>query len=272
MNSLDTVKNKEVRIALAIPTLDKLSPSFVGSLLDLIGSRMIFRYAIIEGTLLPWARNATINIFYQNNVDFTHLLFIDADMIGFTPQGLHKLVEQDKDIIAGVCTMRRPPYEVTCEPYDKANFNTHLLNGAVVECQWVGMAFTLIKREVLDALAEETPDGKSWFNLDRESRDGFIKEISNFITTHRNKKVTPELLSEAICMGQMSHIGSSHVGEDIGFCKWARRTGFGVYMHCGIIVGHMGNSIYSLKNTVEYAKEQQKNKSNITTSDLKLVT
>jgi hypothetical protein len=248
---------KEVKIGLAIPAISGLPPTMVGGLLDLVAAQMIYRYAIIEGTLLPWARNACINMFYENEVDFTHILFIDADMVGFKPIGLHALVEADKDIISGVCTMRRPPYDVSCSPIDKSNFNQHLLDGDLIQCNWTGMAFTLIKREVLDALAEETPDGLSWFNLDREPREGFFKEVSSFVLTNKDRSDTGQLLTEAIMMGQTCHIGSRVFGEDINFCKWAVRSGFSVWMHCGVVVGHMGEHIYNLKDAIRHAQENK---------------
>ena len=110
-----------------------------------------------------------------------------------------------------------------------------------IECTQVGMAFTLIKKEVLDAVQEQTVDGPIWSNTDRVERKSFQDEVANFEGT----------FLEAIAMGQNSHIGTTLLGEDISFCRKAIKLGFKCYTHTGVIIGHMGKQSFSIIDTLK---------------------
>lgn len=90
--------------------------------------------------------------------DYDALLFVDSDMV--CPMDmLVRLVEADKDIVSGLAFKRFKPYEPCifkrCDR-KKADFYFDYPKG-LTEIQGVGMACTLIKREVF----EKVP--KPWF-------------------------------------------------------------------------------------------------------------
>lgn len=192
----------EPKVVLAVPVLDKIPTPCFNGLASLVHAQMFSGYAVVEGTLLPFARNKLLQIVYEKNPDFTHVLFVDCDMCNFTPNHVVRLWQQDKDIISGLFTMRKAPYSVI----GNFEYNTqgdvvekYLKTQAVVETDRVGMAFTLIKKPVLDAIKENIGDGKDiWFTMDREERDGLELEIKDFIKEHKDNP--PELLIKLLEM------------------------------------------------------------------------
>ena len=68
-------------------------------------------------SLVTRARNTLLAMFLQNP-NYTHLLFIDAD-IGFIPQDVVKLLHRDKDIVTGA--------------YPKKSINWPAVHGVAVE-------------------------------------------------------------------------------------------------------------------------------------------
>src|SRR5690349_1040896 len=78
---------------------------------------MIATMATYPGALMPviqqdyscaWAKNMLVEKFLAS--DFDMIMFLDGD-IGLPPNGLKKLVEDDKDIIEPLIFRRSPPYD-----------------------------------------------------------------------------------------------------------------------------------------------------------------
>ncbi len=258
---------REVKICLGLclMTPDK---AFIRCLLPILYTDYLYGHSVIQGTLLPYARNSVIRSFYKHQPDFTHVLFIDDDMSTFGIQHIQKLLDDDKPIVSALICLRAAPYDLVIGFDDNSPqaILDHVDNHRIVESTHVGMAFTLIKREVLDALVEETPQGPIWFNMDRPPREGFGEEVEKFIEeeTSITKACTSfnlrPIIEEAILLGQTSHITSNVHGEDVSFCNRAAQLGFKSYVDCGVSVGHVGtveyDYRYSFENTVQEHNEQ----------------
>jgi len=213
---------------------------------------------ITECSLLPMSRNYTIRHALRIHPDLTHILFVDDDMCNFDTWHIEKLVEQDKDIISAFMTMRNPPYAVVSAFEDNTKIIEYLNNKETVGVHHTGMAFTLIKREVIDALAEQTSEGPIWFTMDRPPRNSFNDEIEEFVNTNLNRpnKNIENLVRDAIAFGQTSNLGSDIIGEDIQFCHKARMLDFKVYVNCEVIIGHLGNVAHDINTQIEYKQIQ----------------
>jgi hypothetical protein len=232
----------------------------VDCLFHLMVNQVFSGYVTTACALLPWARNTVIQGAYSSNPNFTHILFIDDDMCGFTVDSVNLLLDADKDIISGVMTHRKYPYKVVTA-FKKPMTIEDLKFQRIVEADHTGTAFTLIKRKVLDALREETHDGGLWFHCDREPRYSFenekaewVKDKLHKIQCHDNAIIPfnfEDLLNEAIFLGETSHLGSQMFGEDVGFCKRARKAGFTVWVHAGVVVGHIGQKVCNVMDTLE---------------------
>lgn len=227
----------------------------VFDLLQVVKSNFFAGYILNSGTLLPQARNKAVETAYKECPDFTHLIFLDDDMCNFNVSFFDELVKADKDIISALVVARKPPYKAVISLALSIEEILKLIkNYQVVESPTVGMAFTCIKREVLDTMQEETPDGPIWFTTDRLARDGFDEEVDNFV-----KEPFGDIkaqLRRAILFGQMSHLGSRLLGEDIAFCRKAAMLGFKSFVHCGIVVGHIGEKSFTIRDNLRYGLEK----------------
>jgi hypothetical protein len=107
-------------------------------------------------SLVYIARETAANTFLDG--DYDALLFIDSDM-KVPVDLLVRLVEADKDIVSALAFKRFPPYEPCIfKKCDREGTEFWLdYPKGLIEIQGVGMACTLIKREVF----EKTP--KPWF-------------------------------------------------------------------------------------------------------------
>lgn len=95
-------------ILIAIPTLDVIKTETVSSL---FASTAVTNYPaslhIHTSCYVHDARNKSVAQAIRMGV--THLMFIDSDM-QFPKDGINRLMEQDKDVIAGLYFRRQPPH------------------------------------------------------------------------------------------------------------------------------------------------------------------
>jgi len=244
----------EPKIVIGVTTL-QYSKWMVDSLLDLTNTGQWAGWVIPECSLLPQSRNACIREAYIKVPDFTHLLFIDDDMCDFNVNHVAKMLHDDLDIVSALCTNRGKPFKIVSFLKDDISDKQVLeaiQTGEVKECNACGMAFTLIKREVFDKLKEGPDDKPIWFTLDRDPRETWPEEWKEFETRSLNGDVfdratVKRLIYNAQEMGRTAHIGSEALGEDVVFCRKARRLGFKCWTDCGVSVGHIGSNVYDFR-------------------------
>ena len=229
-------------ICLGVCAYDKMDIKTVTSILNCFPERLIHEFVFVEATLLPQARNEAFKI-ALTRPNWTHFLFVDADQCGFDGRHLKKLVDQDKDIIAGVTSSRKPlsgkddlhptfnplpdtPKEVTTETF---------------EVDFTGFFFTLIKREVIEALRE---DNEIWFACDREPDQSWYVRKKQLVNQLEGRTLTKSKIEELINFGRFAYEGGTHMGEDVYFCHKARRAGFKVWVDASIRVGHIGQKVF----------------------------
>lgn len=193
-------------------------------------------------SLITRGRNALVHQFLKT--DFTHLLFIDAD-IRFDPHHVAMLFDANKDVISGI--------------YPKKEINWHSVQAAVKNDvpmdqlkhhtgSWVinlvgyqasvdvpqneplevwagGTGMMLIKRQVFETLAEHVP---SYLNdvTDLHNAMQPRERISEFFATSIEPK-TERLLS-----------------EDYHFCRTWRQQGGKIYAAPWMDLGHVGTYVF----------------------------
>lgn len=155
-------------------------------------------------TLLEYARAWLAAKFLAG--DWTHLFTLDDDL-GFEPTALARMVDHDKDIVAGV-------YPVKCIPtfYPYAPLGPPGADGLQLAAAVPG-GFMLIKRHVMETLAKSV----EWFNIE-----------------HDNATISaPDLYA-------MVNRNACKAGEDVMFCERAIAAGFQIhvdpdigFVHCG---------------------------------------
>lgn len=138
--------------------------------------------------------------------EFTHLMFIDNDMI-FPPHGIMRLIDHDKDIVGAPYNARGIPGQPVVstikmgDDFTSGNTVAHEMPKGLFKCSGMGTGFLLIKTPVFDKLkkpyfvAFEDPSGE-------------------------------------------------HHTEDIEFCHKARKAGFDIWASPTISLGHVGTKVY----------------------------
>ena len=168
---------------------------------------------MVNESLVTRARNSLVGLMMANQQS-THLLFIDAD-IRFKPADIVKLLLRDKDIIGG-------PVPVKAEPprYALSQLPKPLIEGDLMELRYLGTAFLMIKREVLEKLFEAYPDEKY--------RDGL----------GLGKEVEPYLYN--IFASYVDQEQQNLLSEDWAFCQRARKLGYKIWCDRSIELHHNG--------------------------------
>lgn len=175
---------------------------------DSVNRNIFTGYGVSAGGYIASGRDDCCQKFLKTDAEW--LLFLDWD-ITYAPEDIYTLIDaadpETRPIIAGTYVtffgdgnVLRPCWTIKSDNNDYSPVDSFEV-GAIVECSTVGMGFTLIHRSVLEALEiEYSDDPQSFFGHDI--------------------------------------IGSSRVGEDLTFCSRARKLGFTVWAHCGILLGH----------------------------------
>ena len=152
-------------------------------------------YELRGHSLVYDAREGAAKHFLSSDNDF--LLFLDSDMMP-PPDMLSKLIEYDKPIVSALAFRRVPNYE-PCIFKKVDNEATLYLDypKGLIEVEGVGMACTLIKREVFEKVKEP------WF------RPGDLGEDLSFCKRVKEAGFPIYCDTNLIC----GHIGSFEVTE-----------------------------------------------------------
>jgi hypothetical protein len=201
-------------------------------------------------SLIPRARNTLVK-WFLNNPDYTHLLFIDAD-IQFDPHDILKLFEFDKDIIGMPYAKKQLDWnfihqkcvetngKISKELLEKFGL-TYILkclpeqdrSNPLFEAEEIGTGLMLIKREVIERMINAYPDlyalsdDTSRYNMDDiEGRKYYLL----FETM-----LTPE---------------KRYLSEDYAFCKRWRDIGGKIYIYLPVTTIHHGTYAYVYDSSI----------------------
>ena len=142
-----------MKILIEIPHTGMFPYQFVNSyplmLATTMKSGIGIEYELRGHSLVYEAREQAAKHFLESDCDY--LLFLDSDMVPPADM-LIKLIEHDKDIVSALAFRRVPNYE-PCIFKDDMEFYLDYPKG-LIEIEGVGMACTLIKRKVFEAVPE----------------------------------------------------------------------------------------------------------------------
>ena len=186
-------------------------------------------------SLVPQARDVLANQFLET--DCTHLLFVDADT-SFNPYDVISMLEEDKDVIAGICPKKtlywerlpekRPLYpeievlDYVFMPLDRQYMS--FTNLEPFECAGAGTGYMLIKRRVFEEL--EVP---AYRNDNKEALQMTSTTLKNFFFL------------------QIDSESNALMGEDYAFCALWRRQGGKVYIAPYARAAHHGSYTFGFK-------------------------
>lgn len=205
----------QANILIGLPYYGKIDYLFFASLLGMLtninSAEAKWTISGIEGTRISSNRNTLVKTAIDGG--FTHLLFIDTDMV-FPTDSLNRLLSHKKDIVCGTTTMRKEhdsrghhqPGKYLGTALDKTPISTGL-----IEMLGVGSCFMLIKTDVFRKIGLPS-----------------YYEVPNY------------------------DIGDTE-GEDLTFCKLARSSGYKIWMDVDLSkqLGHIGQKVFYIHQTSE---------------------
>lgn len=194
------------------------------------GLKLSYQYLMNE-SVITRARNHLAHAFLQTEA--THLLWIDAD-IGFNPIDIITMLKADKDIIAGLYPRKELNWQRITDAVNNGippeQLDTHqgsfVLNMDNVpatikgdepfEVTNIAGGFMLIKRAVLETLADKTP-----------TYTRFGEKVNEYYAL----SIDPE--------------DNQLLPEDFHFCKLARNNGYKIHAAPWVRLNHVGTHIYN---------------------------
>ena len=190
---------------------------------------------ITNESLIPRARNVLATMFLKES-DFTHLMFIDAD-IQFDANDVIKMLEADKDVICGV--------------YPKKEMNWNFIEQAVkngVETQnlqyFVGSSFVNVKEGAEQSITDpvEITDGGTGFMLiKRDVLQKVVDDAPTFWSPEGKEYYAPfDTSFEEKVPGKKEYLS-----EDFHFCRLVTKAGSSIYAAPWAVLNHIGQYTYS---------------------------
>lgn len=188
-------------IAIGVPYLDIFYPEFVNGFLAL-DKGPSFNMVTYRGCYLDESRNIIVK-FFLDETNAEYLLFLDSDVIP-TPDALKALIEADKDMIGGLYFSKESPYLPVIYREENGNYVNMVgyEKNAIIEVDAIGCGFLLIKRSVFEKL---------------KNRVDFLKQ-KNYHAFFSFK---------------------DGIGEDLFFSKIAKKAGFKIFCHTGVVCKHL---------------------------------
>ncbi len=261
---LDSASRRETRLFIATPCFGGMvTESYLKSMcrlqLRLAGLGIRFELdTVANESLVTRVRNALTARFLGRR-DFTHLLFIDAD-IGFSPRNVLRLLAIDKDVAGGCYPMksidwdkirqaardnpeltgdelrlRGMRYAVNILAEERGERTSQPIRNGFVRVERLGTGFLLIRRGVFDTLIGRYPD------------DGYENDIAGYDDEHTRGNFWR-------FFDTMVHPQSRrYLSEDYAFCyKW-RQCGGDIWMDLAAPLSHTGYSVFRGRPAVSYA-------------------
>ena len=178
----------------------------------------------MKSPLIHQARNYLTSVFLTT--EYQYLLFVDSD-VEFEPESVMRMLVAKKDI---VCT----PYRVKAEQLDKHIYtvefkdpkNILVLAEGLVEIEAGPTGLMLIDRKVFEKIIKHRPDLK-FKNPVKPEADKSHEFYYNFFDFAFEDGYT--------------------IGEDLSFCKLARKEGFKLYANTDSMTAHRGEYAWTGK-------------------------
>ena len=218
--------NKEIKpsVFIAMPCYDSVKINTMLSIFQLIQklgqSKVEVGINTMKSPLIHQARNYLTSVFLTT--DYTHLLFIDSD-VEFGPEAGLRMLVAGKDIVTTPYRAKNldiATYTYTVKFPDPKVIP--ILPGKLVEIEAGPAGLMLIHRRVFEKIIKNRPDLK-------------IKNRANeaLVQTDQSHKFYYNFFDFAFEDGYTW-------GEDVSFCKLARKEGFKLYANTESMTAHRG--------------------------------
>jgi len=241
---------KKWYVMLAIPCYDQQITE--STFMSIIKTVMFFRdhgikFAVstITDSLISRARNKIAAKFLANS-EFTHMMFIDAD-IGFEPQDIVKLLWHNKEVMTGAYPIKDINWKkvkhdavvndinykelmskslrFVVNPVKNSEQTTLKVENGAIEIFDAGTGFMLIQRSCFEKLIDAYPNLKyddDTGSLTKEEMKYTYAFFNSYIDPHRNR----------------------FLSEDYGFCRYWQDIKGSIWVDPTITLIHVGRIKY----------------------------
>lgn len=240
-------------VAVLVPCYDHPDPKMTDAFQQLgkasQGHCHMFAGPPVSSSVIHWSRNWLIAELIKSQKPWTHVLFMDDDIVP-APDSLIKMLSHKKDIVAGLCTRRTDPPIPNIRAYIEETGEYREMwtwPEGLCEVGAAGTGMMLISRHALEQVAEV------YF------RCMYEREVFG-MSDERAEKVSEERLklfdenANAYWFRFLPCLkGSYEMGEDVSFCFVAKRYAkLEVYCDTTVQPGHVGDYVYSIPDFLPY--------------------
>lgn len=197
-----------------------LHQDYVSALMEYTNAKIPMTYMHIGNeSLITRARNTILSFYYNNIEQFSHLLFLDADVY-LSANDLIKMIQCNKDLIAAPVPMKgltengKPIYNVTKVLKDRPDSN-------LMEVERVGTAAMLLSSKAIKSLVDEAISLNDIYDSNPLSRG-----------THLGMKCYDVF--------KVKVVDGIYLSEDFYVCHKLRELGYTIYVDKSISTRHSG--------------------------------
>jgi hypothetical protein len=190
----------------------KVNANYVKSLIEFSKNNINFETFFLHDSLITRARNELITRFYENSQNFTHLLWLDAD-VSITASGLQNLLDENVNVIAApvpIKDLNPGAHQSVRKSYEEVRPYVYKAEAAATGC------LLMSKKSVIDLI---------------ESSKYY------FINDHSERKIY-NVFESGIKDRQL-------MSEDWDICYKLRELGYEIYVNSSFPVSHFGIYNYS---------------------------
>lgn len=190
----------------------KVNANYVKSLLEFSKTGIDFEPFFLHDSLITRARNELITQFYENQKNFTHLLWLDGD-VSIPASGLKKLLNENVNVIASPV------------PIKDLNPGSH---------QSVRRSYEEVGPYVYKAEAAST----GCFLMSKQSVINLVKNSKHYFSDDHSERKIYNVFESGIRDNQL-------MSEDWDICYKLRELGYEIYVNSSFPVSHFGFHNYS---------------------------
>ena len=201
---------------------NQLHTGFLHTILDIERNRIPFSlFTLGNESLITRARNTILAYYCHHQDQFSHLLFMDAD-IQFPASGLQHLLDMNKDVIGAPVPLKsrsadnKPVFNIGMETRPTETETLFVTN-------YIGTAVLMLSRRAVQALVK---------NARKEGR--MYKNDSQYLG---NEPWTQQEAADVFRVGVMDNI---YYSEDFRVCLELRELGFEIFVDNSVKVVHHG--------------------------------
>ena len=196
--------------------------SLIHTSLLLLKNNIDFEIKFINNQIVTRARNMLSHIF-MNNDSFTHMLFIDADIV-WTPTDVLKLIENDLECVIGVYANKGYIWQhdkLVVNPSSVFNNmnNIEPPNENLVSISKAATGFMLLTKAALTRIQND---------------------VDTFFLPNDDGKELSQLYNYFDC----NVVNNNYLTEDYYFSYLFIKNGGHIYADKRIVLGHIGSHIY----------------------------